>query len=343
MDSRVEMDAVIFERVGQYKLAKITIPRIKAPDDLLVKIECCSICGSDLHILANPPGTEAMPNTVLGHEMVGEIVDVGENVTLFSQGDRVVCDPNISCGTCYQCRRGRPNMCENLHIHGVDYNGFFAEYATIPERSAVKISKELAPEMAVFAEPLTCVMSAINKIRLLPGEVVVVIGAGPIGLYFISLLKANGASKVISVEPFEMRRQYARKMGADVVIDPKAENAVEIIKSLTENHGADVVVDAVGVCIGDALQYICRGGRILLFGQNGAATENICQNDITRNEITVYGSYIGPHTLNATVKLLESGLIDFRKIITHKLPLRDFDVGLEAMRKGQALEVVLYP
>lgn len=338
-----EMQGVIFERVGRHRMVSLPTPRIERPDDLLVEIEACSICGSDLHILADPPGCIAAPGTVIGHEMVGRVAAVGADVRDYRPGDRLVCDPNISCGHCYQCRTGHANMCEELHIHGVDRHGFFTQYACIPARSAVKIRDDLPAELAIFAEPLTCVMSAVNKVRLLPGESAAVIGAGPIGLYFLSLLKANGAGRAISVELSGYRAEYAKKMGADTVINPKTQDAAAEIRALTGGRGADVVIDAVGMCIGDALQYVCRGGRVLLFGQNGAARQTICQNDITRNEITVFGSYIGPYTMNATVKLLESGLIDFTQMITHRLPLSDFDTGLAAMRSGQALEVVLYP
>lgn len=338
-----EMRAVVFEKIGQHKLVTMPVPQIREPDELLVKIEASSICGSDLHILSDPPGCIAVPGTVIGHEMVGEVLETGSAVTGFRPGDRLVCDPNISCGHCEACRTGHANMCENLHIHGVDRHGFFAQYACVPERSAIKISPALSTEQAIFSEPLTCVMSAVNKVRLLPGETVVVIGAGPIGLYFLSLFKANGAGKVISVELSEYRIEYAKKMGADVVLNPKDQDVAEEIHALTAGRGADVVVDAVGMCIADALRYVCRGGRVLLFGQNGAAKETICQNDITRNEITLFGSYIGPYTMNATVKLLESGLIDFSKMITHRLPLSEFDVGLVAMRSGMALEVILDP
>lgn len=339
----IQMQAVVFERVGHHKLVTMPVPKITRPDDLLVEIEACSICGSDLHILSDPPGCIAAPGTVIGHEMVGKVVAVGEAVSGFAPGDRLVCDPNISCGHCFQCRTGHANMCENLHIHGVDRHGFFAQYACIPERSAIRIDPSLPAEAAIFAEPLTCVMSAVDKVRLLPGETAVVIGAGPIGLYFLSLLKANGAGRTISVELSEYRALHAKSMGADAVLSPASQDVAGEIRALTGGRGADVVIDAVGMCIADAVRYNSRGGRVLLFGQNGAATETICQNDITRNELTIFGSYIGPYTMNATVTLLQSGLIDLNKMITHRLPLEQFDDGLAAMRSGKALEVILYP
>ena len=337
------MKGIVFESIGKHKFKTLPIPEIKEDDELLVKIEASSICGSDVHILADPPGAIAVPGTVIGHEMVGHIIGVGKKVDKFKVGDRIVCDPNISCGTCYQCKSGHKNMCQNLHIHGVDRNGFFAEYACIPERSAFKISETVPADTAVFAEPLTCVVGAVNKVRALPGENVVVIGAGPIGLFFLSLFKANGAGKLISVEMSDFRKERAKDFGADYVFNPKTTDVQAEIMSLTNGIGADTVVDAVGMCIGDAIKYVSRNGKILLFGQNSAATENICQNDITRNELTVYGSYIGSYSMEAAIKLLESGIIDFSKMVTHRISLDEFDKGLDAMRKGQALKVIISP
>lgn len=142
-----EMQAVIFEKIGTHKLVTMPVPKIREPEELLVKIEAASICGSDLHILADPPGCVALPGTVIGHEMVGEVVEIGGAVTGFRLGDPLVCDPNISCGHCEACRTGYKNMCENLHIHGVDRHGFFSQYACIPESSAIKISPALSLEV----------------------------------------------------------------------------------------------------------------------------------------------------------------------------------------------------
>ncbi len=338
-----EMTAVTFKDIATYEIGKRAVPQIQKPDDVRVSVEACSICGTDVHLLNDPPGFIGTKGIVLGHECVGRVEETGTSVGGLKPGDRVVLEPNVACGYCAYCRSGVPNMCQNDVILGVTIDGVFAEEFVAPERALVKIPDDMPADIAVFAEPVNCVMGAMNKLRLLPGETALVLGAGPIGLYFTMLLKANGAGKVIVSEPSAFRAEYAKKCGADVVIDPTRENLVEAVKSLTQGLGTDVTVDAVGVLSPDAIACTRRAGRIVLFGQNGAVQETICQNDITRNGLTVFGNYIGLFTLTSTVKLLSAGLIPVEKIITHRLPLTEFGTGLEAMRKGEALEVILYP
>lgn len=337
------MKAVILKETGKYAVVDKPIPEIENDDDMLVKIECSSICGSDVHILADPPSIPAKIGVTIGHEMVCRVEKTGPAVTDLKPGDRFVFDPNISCGKCEYCKRGIPNMCSEMYTLGVDKDGAFAEYTIVPERVAVKIPQDMPPEKAIFAEPLNCVISAVNKARLLPGESVVVLGAGPIGQYFIKLFKANGAGKVIVSEMSEYRSGFAKKSGADVVINPKEEDVAERIMEETGGLGADVVVDAVGVLIGDAIDCVRCGGRIVLFGNNQSASETINQSKITLKEVTVLGSYIGRFTIPATVDLLKSGLADFEYLITHSIKISEFETGIEAMRRGQAMEVVIYP
>lgn len=337
------MKTVILEEVGKYAVVDKPIPEIENEDDMLVRIECSSICGSDVHILADPPSIPAKIGTTIGHEMVCCVEKVGSAVTDFKPGDRFVFDPNIPCGKCEYCKRGIPNMCSNMYTLGVDKDGAFAEYTIVPERVAVKIPQDMPAEKAIFAEPLNCVISAVNKARLLPGEKVLILGAGPIGQYFIKLFKANGAGCVIVSEMSEYRSGFAKESGADVIINPKEENLVERVLEETGGLGADVVVDAVGVLVADAVDCVRCGGRILLFGNNQKATETINQSKITLKEITVLGSYIGRFTIPATVDLLKSGLADFEYLITHRIKISDFKTGIEAMRCGQAMEVVIYP
>lgn len=337
------MKAIVFKDLAEWTFEERPEPEIKRADDVLVEVEAASICGTDVHVLGNPPGFIGKKGSILGHECVGTVREVGPGVKAFKEGDRVVLIPNLPCGYCECCRKGKVNMCMNEKVMGVTCDGVFAKYFVAPEVALTKIPQNMPKELAIFAEPVKCVMGAMDWLRVLPGETALVLGGGPIGLYFIMLLKANGAGKVIVSEPSEYRAEYARKCGADLVVDPTKENLFEVVMGETDGLGVDITADAVGVLIGDAIKCTCKGGRIVLMGQNGAVNETICQNDIVSKGLSVYGNYIGNYIMSRTVKMLDAGIIPVEKIITHKLPLSRFEEGLEAMRKGTGLEVILYP
>lgn len=338
-----EMKAVIFSDVGKHKVVMKPIPKIAEADQMLVKVKAASICGSDVHVLNNPPSIEAKLGVVLGHEFVGKVVEIGEGVRHFEVGDRIICDPNIPCGHCKLCQMGHPNLCKNMVTIGIDIDGGFAEYVIVPEKVALKIPDTLSVEKAIFAEPLNCVMGAIKQIKLFPSETVLVLGAGPIGLYFTSLLKSSGAGKVIVSEVSDYRKSFAKKMGADIIVDPRTDRLVETVMMETDGYGADIVVDTVGILLNDSLKCIRPAGRIMLFGANKSATQTICQTDITWHGISVLGNFIGNFTLDATASLLQSDIVDFESLITHRISLDEFDEGLNAMRDGTAIEVVVFP
>lgn len=337
------MKAVVFKDLGTWTFEDRLEPEIKRANDVLVEVEAASICGTDVHVLGNPPGFIGTKGSILGHECVGVVRKTGSLVEAFKEGDRVVLVPNLPCGHCECCRNGKANMCMNEKVMGVTCDGVFAKYFVAPEVALTKIPQDMPKDLAVFAEPVKCVMGAMDWVRVLPGETALVLGGGPIGLYFVMLLKANGAGKVIVSEPSEYRAEYARKCGADLVVDPTRENLLEVVQRETGGLGADITADAVGVLIKDAIACTCKGGRIVLMGQNGAVNETICQNDIVSKGLSVYGNYIGNYIMSKTVKMLHAGIIPVEKIITHKLPLSRFEEGLEAMRKGTGLEVILYP
>lgn len=337
------MTAVIFEKVGHAKVVQREIPKIQDPGDVLLRVEASAICGSDLHRLADPPAFTGIDGGILGHEMVGEVIEVGSAVTNVRVGQRVILDPNINCGQCFYCVSGMPNMCEHMLALGFSANGTFAEYAICPGKMMLPISKDVPLQRAVFAEPINCVYGALKKIKLLAGESVLILGGGPIGLLFVQMLKANGAGKIFVSETAPARKAFAEKVGATLAIDPTSENLEEVILANTDNRGVDVCVDAVGTLIADAVACTKKGGRVILFGQNFIRQQTFLQTDLVRKGLTVIGNNIGDYTLPMTVQLLESGLIAPEELITHEMPLSDFDKGLQLAREGTAMKVVFYP
>jgi (R,R)-butanediol dehydrogenase / meso-butanediol dehydrogenase / diacetyl reductase len=237
---------------------------------------------------------------------------------------------------------GRPNQCEQGDCIGIFRDGGFARFSVVPARAVYRIAPDLPTEQAVYAELLSCVMGGTDKVRIQPGESAVILGAGPAGMMFLLAFKAAGAGPVIVVEGGEYRRECAHRLGADAVLDPEADAVEARVLEMT-TLGADIVVDAVGTQLGRAVGLVARGGKILLFGMNQQALPSVCQNDITRNEVSVLGTYIGIQRFQQVIKALESGAIRPAGMTTHLLPLDQIHAGFAAARARQALKVVLLP
>ena len=340
-----KMQAIYFRGEGKFEYTEnAPVPKIEKGNEMFVRVDACSICGTDVNILAVPPRVNAAKDIILGHEMTGTILEIGKDVHGYKPGDRIVIDNNLTCGYCEECQTGHYNTCRNMDSMGVMRDGIFAEYCVVPESAATKIPADMPVDLAVFSEPVNCVMGGIQKLGdMMPGETVVVLGAGPIGLYYTKLCQLKGAGKIIVSEVSEFRAGYAKDMGASVVIDPSKEAMVQRVLDETNGYGAEIVIDTVGCLLGDAIKAVRPSGTILLFGLNASKTETICQADIVMKNVAVRGSYIGHFTFEPTVKLLSSGIVDFRNMITHRLALSDFGKGIDAMRSGKGLEVVLYP
>jgi len=337
-----KMLAAVFEGEGKLNLKEVPVPEIKGPGDVFLQIEAASICGTDVHILEVPPGHPANKGVILGHEYTGKVLEVAKKVKNFKQGDRVVVNPNITCGSCTYCKIGMPNMCENVTTLGIFVDGGFTRYNVAPAKVLHKIPPNLEAKLAVFAEPLSCVVNATQKLKVQPGESVVVLGAGPIGLLFTQMFRASGAGKIIVSEISEYRGKYAKGSGATRLVNPLRENLEKVVKEETV-IGSDVVVDAVGTLFKEAISIARRGGRILLFGQDYKARAKIAQNDITRNELVILGNYIAKFTFPPTVKIIESKILNLEKLITHKFSLKDIHKGIEEMRNQRAIKVVITP
>jgi (R,R)-butanediol dehydrogenase / meso-butanediol dehydrogenase / diacetyl reductase len=253
-----------------------------------------------------------------------------------------VVDPNITCGMCRYCRMGLSNVCENMTTLGIFRDGGLAEFNVAPAKALHKISRDVPPERATLAEPLSCVLHAFEKCSLVPGESVVILGAGPIGLLFLMLFKAAGAGKVFVMEPVAFRQRFARDLGADRVLDPRTEAVADELKTATE-IGADIAVDAAGTLLPEAVQFVRRGGRVILFGMNLHAGRELNQYTVTRHEISIHGSFIQRTAFPKVVRLLESGVLPLEKLVTHRLRLTEVGRAWDAMRQGEAIKAVIEP
>jgi (R,R)-butanediol dehydrogenase/meso-butanediol dehydrogenase/diacetyl reductase len=335
------MLAAVFKGEGNLAVKQVPIPEIAQPDQVLLKIEGAGICGTDVHILETPPGHPATPGAILGHEYVGRVVDVGGEVTSLRAGQRVVIAPNLACGLCPYCRLGMPNHCQDFTTLGVYLDGGFAEYNVAPERACFAISDELPLEEAVFAELLSCVIGGTQRVPLQPGDSAVILGAGPVGLTFLLVFRAAGAGKIIVSEPAPLRADFARRIGADRVVDPREDDLARVVTQETR-WGADVVVDAVGSLLPRAIPLSRRGGTVLLFGMNQRAAGTVRQYDITRNELTIQGTFIGVNTFPTAIQMLESGALKPSVLITHRLHLGRIEDGIAALRAGEAIKVLIH-
>ena len=212
------MKAAVLEAIKRITVKDIPAP-VPKDDEVLIKVKACGMCGTDLK-LYHGQYTARVP-VVPGHEYAGEIVELGKNVRNLKVGQRVVSDPNESCGKCYWCRNHQPCFCNDLAAYGVLRDGGFAEYCTASEKGVYPIPESLDDESAAFAEPVSCVVHAMDRINYQSGETVAVIGGGPMGQIHLQFALHSGARKVILIEPEETRRQMAKKFGAQVVIDPR--------------------------------------------------------------------------------------------------------------------------
>jgi threonine dehydrogenase-like Zn-dependent dehydrogenase len=334
------MRAVVFQGDGHLLVEERPLPMVSAPDDVIIAVEACGICGTDVHILDVPPGHPAMPGTIMGHEFVGRVAAVGVGVSDVRAGQRVTVDPNPKCGACTSCRAGRPANCLNITALGIFRDGALASHVKAPAGAVHAMGEGPPREIAALAEPLACVINSTNRAAVRPGESVLVFGAGPIGCLFTAVFKAAGATPIIVVEPNTARGVVARAMGADAVVTP---HELDARRGELLPGGADVVVDAVGSLLPEAIETAAMGGRIILFGMNSNAWPAVQQVQITENGLTIHGTHITNFTFPAAIRLIESGALDLAPMISEVLPLERTAEGIAHLRTGQATKVVITP
>lgn len=330
----------VFMGEGRLEMQERPQPQIKNPDDVLLRVEACGLCGTDLNVMAVPPAHKAAPGTVLGHEFVGTVEQIGAGVKYLQEGDRVVVAPRLVCNQCRYCRRGFLNQCEDYKTLGITLDGGLAPYTIAPERALFKISRDVPLDDAVFAEVLSCVSTGTARVPVHAGEKVVILGAGPVGLLYSMMYRASGAGKIIISDIAPFRLDMARKNGVDVAINSREQDLEALVREHTE-LGADIVVDAVGALMPQAVKLARRGGRIVLFGMQQNALPPVSQYLITRYELSVFGAFGAANQFPGVVQMLESGVIKPSPLITHRIPANNVSAAFDAMRAGETMKVIV--
>lgn len=342
MDIPATMKAVVFEKVGQWAVRQVPTPRLTGPTDLLVKVLACGICGTDNQILLDPPGAHATPGVIIGHEMVAEVVAVGDAVDAFQPGDLVVGDNNLPCGHCTMCHGGQYNECASLRSMGEDIDGFMCQYQVMPQSQAIRLPAGTPVDTAALTEPVNCAMGALQKLDLRPGKSYAVLGCGPIGLMFVALLKASGASHIVASDLSAERLAMAEELGADILCD-RGSDPVATCRNATDGIGVDAAIDVVGCLLPQALDCVRKGGDVIAFGLNAHSRQTIDQADLAMRGVTIHGTFIGHFTFETTARMLAAGVVDLRRLITDRFDIDDFGEALAALRSGSSCKVVIYP
>jgi L-iditol 2-dehydrogenase len=306
------------------------------PGDAVVAVTSCGVCGTDRHI-ANGTYPATYPN-VLGHEIAGTVAALGDGVTRVKLGERVAIDPNIACHTCAPCRRGDVHLCESLSAIGVTRPGGMAPRVLVPQQQLYRIPDRLALDDAAFAEPLSCVVHGLDRIKLPPGAAVAILGAGSIGLLTQQAVRAAGAASIVISEPSAVRRELAETLGADEVYTP------DMIEHESHTNGYDVVIDCSGSpeAVLTAIRLARRGADILLFGVAPAGAKVAIEPyELYRKELRIVASNINPNTMEKAIALLAAGTVKVGSIVSERVGLDELPKLLLSKPSPQEVKVAL--
>ena len=342
------MKAGVLLGVNDVDYTTVADPKLEA-GDMLLKVKAATVCGTDIRILRGRKTTGIRYPSVLGHEFAGVVVNNGGN-TQFSVGQSVCVCPQFACGHCEYCIRGAENLCRNMTAMGYEIDGAFAEYVRIPafgvkSGNVFAVPKGLSFEEAALAEPLACVMNGQERVGVKMGDTVAILGAGPIGILHIKLARLSGARLIIVSELNPLRRDAALKAGADLAIDPKAEDLFARVKSMTDNLGVDVAIVAIGVpsLANDAIRLVCHRGRISLFaGFNKGQQVELDVNAIHYNELVITGSFgLTRLSFARALSMIASGQLEMQSLLTHRFGLSDIKLALDTAEQGSAIKVAV--
>jgi D-arabinitol dehydrogenase (NADP+) len=337
------MKAIVYDKPGSFTLEEVPTPQ-PGPLEVLLRVIVAGVCGTDLHLHDGEFGP-TYPLTP-GHEIVGEVVEIGESVTQLKVGDQVTFDNTASCGHCDECRRARPAFCRFILAQGVNAPGGFAEYVTA-DADRCFVVNDLDPEVAVFAEPAACVVHGLDVLALKPGASVLLFGAGPTGLLLAQLLAKSGAGELTIAAPTAAKLALASTRGADHILQIArgGEFTAELLEQ-TGGVGFDVVIDATGALgvLENAISLTRTGGTVFIYGMTSEeAMLPISPYEVFRRELIIKGSFAQQFAFDRALSALRTGRINTTDMVTHRFTLDQYGEALAAVADSSCIKAVIRP
>jgi L-iditol 2-dehydrogenase len=338
------MKALVYEGGWQMPLRDIEEP-VPGSTDVIVSVKAVGICGSDVDGFMGTTGRRTPP-IVMGHEFSGSITAMGAGVTDYQISDRVIAQPLLVCGKCNNCKAGLWNICVNRTGLGMNLNGAYAESVCVPQQMLYRLPDDMSWEQGAMVEPVAVALHAVNRTPLNLMDRVVIIGAGTIGLFTLLAARLKGAGQVIVTDLSPHRLEMARKLGADVIINVREQNPLEVVQAHTNGNGADAVIEAVGVTatVQQSLAVVRVGGHVTWIGNSQPDVEINMQQVVTR-EVTIAGTYGYNVEFGQSIEAIRTGRIDIAPLIEKRAPLKDGPQLFHDLAKGnlEAIKVVLTP
>lgn len=323
------MKAVQILKPNDLRIIDMERPVPDEKNNVLVRMTSAGICGSDIGIYHGTNAAATYPR-VIGHEMVGVIEEIGPNVTKAAVGDRVIIDQVTACGTCYACRKGRPNVCQNLRVRGVHLDGGYREYMAVPESDVYRLPDSLSDRDAIMIEPTTIAVQACSRARLEFEDTLMIIGAGALGSSMLRIARLYSPRKIIMVDIEEDKLAESLQNGATDIIHSGKEDVIERSRELTDGYGPTVVIDCA--CFRGSFLTACKcagnAGRVITMGFS-VASDEINQFVITSKELDVRGSRLQNHKFQTIIDLIEKGKVDLNGTVSHTFKLTDAQAAFD--------------
>jgi L-iditol 2-dehydrogenase len=339
------MKAARLEAIGEIFVREVPKPA-PGPEDLLVRVEACGICGTDRHLLLGEfPCT---PPVTLGHEFCGIVEAVGSSASGFAIGSRITGNPNIHCGRCDQCQVNRVNLCRNLQAIGIHRDGGFADYVIVPQKQAYPLPQTLNPLHGAFCEPLACCLHGVDMAQIKTGSSVVVLGGGVIGLLTVQLARLAGAASVILVTRQAAKRELGERLGATASVDPNAGDLIAAIagESGILPGGADVVFECAGVTetVEQSVRIARSGGSVIILGvMPQGAKVSFEPFDVLFRELRVLGSFINPDTHGRAAAMIAAGVIKVEPLISRTISIAEAPEAIRSPAGAGEVRALVVP